>query len=40
MAAAYVPEAGDIVCLQFDPRAGHRPGKLAEVRAKLKVLIG
>jgi mRNA interferase MazF len=23
MAPAYVPEAGDIVWLQFDPRAGH-----------------
>ena len=21
----YVPEAGDIVWLQFDPQAGHRP---------------
>ena len=23
MAASYVPEAGDIVWLQFDPQAGH-----------------
>jgi len=24
-AAGYVPDAGDIVWLQFDPQAGHRP---------------
>ena len=26
MAAAYVPEAGDIVWLNFDPQAGHEQG--------------
>ncbi len=25
MAPGYVPDAGDIVWLQFDPQAGHRP---------------
>ena len=25
--AAYVPEAGDIVCLQFDPQAGHEQAR-------------
>jgi len=40
MAAAYVPKAGDIVRLQSDPQRGQRPGELAEVRAKLKALIG
>jgi mRNA interferase MazF len=25
VAPSYVPDAGDIVWLQFDPQAGHRP---------------
>jgi mRNA interferase MazF len=25
VAARYVPDAGDVVWLQFDPQAGHRP---------------